>query len=228
VVLGHGEEGQLTGAVRRSPFAVVLLDEIEKAHPEVLNVLLELLDEGRLTDGRGRRADFRQTIVILTSNLGAEARATDGLTVMGFASPRADAPTIAGRYGEEELAAERARVLEAAAAGLRPELWNRIGHKVAFDPLSLAALEEVVEQAIGALEKNLADRRVKIDLSPEARRLLAARANDPRYGAREVERVVERDVARPIGEVLLSGALAPGARVRVGVAADGRIAVAVR
>ena len=192
--IGHGEEGQLTGPVRQQPFSVVLLDELEKAHPDVLGVLLQVLDEGRLTDGKGRRADFRQAVVIMTTNLGTDAWSAERGT-LGFGEAPAGDPQ----------APARARIQRAVEAHLRPELLNRIGALVVFDPLSLDALERVVDRTVERLGRRARERGVELLLTAAARRSLAVRGNDPRYGAREVERLVEREVAAPLAELLVQG-----------------------
>lgn len=195
--VGHGEEGQLTGPIRRTPYAVVLLDEVEKAHPQILDVLLQLLDEGRVTDALGRPASYREAIVIMSSNLGAgpEAQARGGL---GFGGPGAAA--FGG--GIQERSAMR----EALEEQLRPELLNRIDRVLEFAPLDLATLEAVVQREVELLQKRLGT-RVVVEVNDEARRALAERGYDPRYGARELRREVEVTLSQPLAEALISGEL---------------------
>ena len=182
--VGYEEGGQLTEAVRRRPYSVLLLDEIEKAHHDVFNILLQLLDDGRLTDGQGRTVDFRNTIVIMTSN-------ADDLQ-----------------------------------ATFRPEFLNRIDDMVTFQQLSEDQLEEIVELQLGSLRKRLADRRITLDLTDDARRLLVTHGYDPAFGARPLKRTVQREVENPLALMVLSGEVGEGDTVLVG-AADGTITVAV-
>jgi ATP-dependent Clp protease ATP-binding subunit ClpC len=189
--VGHDEEGQLSGPIRRAPFSVVLFDELEKAHPEVLNVLLQLLDEGRVTDARGRPASFREAIVILSSNLGHGA---------------GEAERGALGFGEEQVASPARLALEAT---LRPELLNRIDRVLEFQPLSVDALELVVDLEIAKLSRRLEAQGVRLALSEEARRALAERGHDTRYGARELLRVLEAEIGQPLARALVEGALRP-------------------
>jgi ATP-dependent Clp protease ATP-binding subunit ClpB len=182
--VGYEEGGQLTEAVRRRPYSVLLLDEIEKAHHDVFNILLQLLDDGRLTDGQGRTVDFRNTIVIMTSN-------ADDLQ-----------------------------------ATFRPEFLNRIDEMVTFQRLSEEQLEEIVELQLGSLRKRLAERRIALDLTDEARRLLVTHGYDPAFGARPLKRTLQREVENPLALKVLSGEVGEGDTVLVG-AADGTITLAV-
>ncbi|MBL4847387.1 MAG: AAA family ATPase [Planctomycetes bacterium] len=196
--VGHGEEGQLTGPIRRTPYAVLLLDEVEKAHPQVLDVLLQLLDEGRVTDSLGRPASYREAIVILSSNLGASPEA-QGRGGLGFA---------------QGPSKQISQMREALEKQLRPELLNRIDRVLEFAPLDLATLEAVVEREVELIRKRL-EGRVEVEVGVEARRALAERGYDPRYGARELRREVERTLSQPLAEALVAGRLLPGARVRL-------------
>ena len=182
--VGYEEGGQLTEAVRRRPYSVLLLDEIEKAHHDVFNILLQLLDDGRLTDGQGRTVDFRNTIVIMTSN-------ADDLQ-----------------------------------ATFRPEFLNRIDEMVTFQRLNEEQLEEIVELQLGSLRKRLAERRIALDLTDEARRLLVTHGYDPAFGARPLKRTLQREVENPLALKVLSGEVGEGDTVLVG-AADGTITLAV-
>jgi ATP-dependent Clp protease ATP-binding subunit ClpC len=202
--VGHGEEGQLTGPIRRTPYAVVLLDEVEKAHPQILDVLLQLLDEGRVTDALGRPASYREAIVIMSSNLGAgpDAQGRGGL---GFGST---GPGFGG--GVQERSAIRAALEEQ----LRPEFLNRIDRVLEFAPLDLATLEEVVQREVDLLRQRLGG-RIEVEVTDEARRALAERGYDPRYGARELRREVETTLSQPLAEALVSGGLPEGAVARL-------------
>lgn len=202
--VGHGEEGQLTGPIRRTPYAVVLLDEVEKAHPQILDILLQLLDEGRVTDALGRPASYREAIVIMSSNLGAgpEAQARGGL---GFGG---------GAVGFGGGIQERSAIRAALEDQLRPELLNRIDRVLEFAPLDLATLEAVVQREVEQLRARLGG-RIEVEVSEEARRALAERGYDPRYGARELRREVELTLSQPLAEALVSGELAPEAIARL-------------
>jgi ATP-dependent Clp protease ATP-binding subunit ClpB len=196
--VGYDEGGQLTEAVRRRPYAVVLLDEIEKAHPDVFNVLLQLLDDGRLTDGQGRTVDFRNTVLIMTSNLGSQ-----NIQEMAERRPWAD-------------------VREAAQAVLRdhfrPEFLNRVDEVIVFRPLTKDQLASIVDIQVERLRMRLAERKIELVLTPEARALLAERGWDPVYGARPLKRTIQRLVQDELAMRLLRGEFGEGDRVEVGVA----------
>jgi ATP-dependent Clp protease ATP-binding subunit ClpB len=198
--VGYEEAGQLTEAVRRRPYSVVLLDEVEKAHPEVLNVLLQLLDEGRLTDGQGRTVDFKNTIVIMTSNLGSQWLTKPGL------SP-------------DKI---RERVMEAVRQHFRPELLNRIDEVVIFRPLDLAQIKEIVEIQLRSLRQRLAEREIVLDLTPAAKELLAREGFDPVFGARPLKRTTQKEIVQPLAMRLLQGEFHDGDAIRVD-ARDGQL-----
>jgi ATP-dependent Clp protease ATP-binding subunit ClpB len=190
--VGYEEGGQLTEAVRRRPYAVVLFDEIEKAHGDVFNVLLQLLDDGRLTDGQGRTVDFRNTVVIMTSNLGSHL------------------------FREEEKPERiRALVLETLRQTLRPEFLNRIDEIVIFKPLGRDEIEAIVKIQVAHLVKRLADKRITLQLTPAAEELLAREGYDPVYGARPLKRTIQRLVQDPLALQLLNGSFAEGDTVVV-------------
>ncbi len=193
-LVGSDEGGFLTEQVRRSPFSVVLFDEVEKGHPEILDLLLGVLDEGRLTDAKGRFCDFSNTIVIFTSNLGVrEAMASS-----------------------EDPEERKNIILEVVRASLRPELYNRIGQIVAFDPLSEAELERIVKLHLGKLARKLEeDRQLGLDVSPEAIAYLARQAYDPEYGARPAQRTMQQLVLSPLASLLLSEAPQAGGKVAI-------------
>ena len=193
--------GQLTEAVRRRPYAVVLFDEVEKAHPDVLNVLLQLLDDGQLTDGRGRTVDFKNAVVIMTSNLGSQ-----------FIAERA------GPEGGDVDGAVRGRVFDALQAHFRPEFLNRIDDVILFHALGRAHVREIVRIQLQQLTERLADRRMTIELSDAALDLLADRGFDPVYGARPLKRTVQRMVLDPLARRMLEHELLEGARIRVDAA----------
>jgi ATP-dependent Clp protease ATP-binding subunit ClpB len=204
--VGYGEGGQLTEAVRRKPYSVVLFDEIEKAHPDVFNTLLALLDDGRLTDSQGRTVNFRNTVIIMTSNIGSP-HLLDGLDEHG--QIREDA---------------RVRVMDELRAHFRPEFLNRIDETVLFKPLTRAEITRIVELQIEELRDRLADRRIALELTEAARTLVADAGYDPVYGARPLRRYIQREVETRIGRALLAGAVADGATIIVDVA-DGALVV---
>jgi ATP-dependent Clp protease ATP-binding subunit ClpB len=204
--VGYEEGGQLTEAVRRKPYSVVLFDEIEKAHPDVFNTLLQVLDDGRLTDAQGRTADFRNTVIIMTSNIGSEYL-LDGVTSGGEIKPDA-----------------RERVLAALRSAFRPEFLNRLDEIVLFKPLTLPEIERIVDLMFNDLRARLADRQMTLEISQEVRRYIAQQGFDPVYGARPLRRFISREVETRIGRALIAGDVRDGAVIRVGLA-DGELTV---
>ena len=204
--VGYEEGGQLTEAVRRKPYSVVLLDEIEKAHPDVFNILLQVLDDGRLTDAQGRTADFRNTVIIMTSNIGSEYL-LDGVISGGEIKPDA-----------------RDNVMRALRSGFRPEFLNRVDDVVLFKPLTEAEIEQVVQLMLGQLRDRLAERQVGLDLSEDAVRFIARQGYDPVYGARPLRRFIAREVETRIARALVAGDVPPGSVIEVGLE-DGELTV---
>jgi ATP-dependent Clp protease ATP-binding subunit ClpB len=200
--VGYDEGGQLTEAVRRRPFSVVLFDEIEKAHPDVFNVFLQILDDGRLTDGQGRTIDFKNTIVIMTSNIGSHR-------ILDY---RGDS--------EADFAVMRATVLDELRQSFRPEFLNRIDEIVVFHALSEAELKQIVEIQIDRVRARLADRRMTLEISDEAKTHLVNVGYDPAYGARPLKRAIQREVETPLGRKILAGEIRDGDHVRVGFDRD--------
>ncbi|HEY2596398.1 MAG TPA: AAA family ATPase, partial [Chloroflexota bacterium] len=198
--VGYDEAGQLTEAVRRRPYSVVLFDEVEKAHPEVLNVLLQLLDDGRLTDAQGRTVDFRNTIVIMTSNLGSQWIHERGLS-------------------EDEI---RERVMEAVRTHFRPELLNRIDEVVIFHALSPEDIARIVDIQLRGLRLRLADRKMSLELTPDAAAEIARAGFDPVYGARPLKRALQKDVVQPLAVRMLQGEFGDGDTVKVDVGPEGQ------
>jgi ATP-dependent Clp protease ATP-binding subunit ClpB len=194
--VGYDEGGQLTEAIRRRPYAVVLLDEIEKAHPDVFNVLLQLLDDGRLTDGQGRTVDFRNTVLIMTSNLGSQI-----------------IQEMAGRDFDQV----RDRVLAVLREHFRPEFLNRVDDVIVFRPLTREQLGQIVDIQLARLEQRLAERKIGLRLTPAARELLAARGWDPAYGARPLKRTIQKLVEDQLAMRLLEGAFSEGDVIDVDV-----------
>ncbi|MCF6733661.1 ATP-dependent chaperone ClpB [Blastococcus sp. KM273129] len=204
--VGYEEGGQLTEAVRRKPYSVVLFDEIEKAHADVFNTLLQVLDDGRLTDAQGRTVDFRNTVVIMTSNIGSQYL-LDGVTDSGEIKPEAREAVMAELRGH-----------------FRPEFLNRVDDIVLFKPLTLAEIETIVELMVGDLRTRLAERQMRLELTEDARRFIAAQGFDPVYGARPLRRFIAREVETRIGRALLTGDILDGATIRVD-ATDGQLVI---
>ncbi|HVM29210.1 MAG TPA: ATP-dependent chaperone ClpB [Candidatus Limnocylindrales bacterium] len=196
--VGYEEGGQLTEAVRRRPYQVILLDEIEKAHPDVFNVLLQVLDDGRLTDGQGRTVDFKNTVVIMTSNVGSQ-----------------HISAAAGRSGDSGYDQMRGQVMESLRAVFRPEFLNRVDEVIVFHALTDADLSAIVDRLLVDLERRLADHDLRIGLTPAARQLVASEGNDPAFGARPLKRAIQRLVENPLARALLEGRFPPGSTISV-------------
>src|ERR1700731_3391872 len=192
--VGYEEGGQLTEQVRRHPYSVILFDEIEKAHPDVFNVLLQILEDGRLTDGQGRTVDFRNTVLVMTSNVGSAA-----------------IYELAGNDPE----AARKEAMEALGAAFRPEFINRIDEIVIFNPLGKEQLGRIVELLLKSVEKLLAERQITLELTPAATEVLLREGYDPAYGARPLRRTIQRMIQDPLALQILEGKILPGQRIRV-------------
>jgi ATP-dependent Clp protease ATP-binding subunit ClpC len=206
--VGFDEGGQLTEAVRRRPYRVVLLDEIEKAHPEVFNALLQVLDDGRMTDGHGRTVDFKNTIIIMTSNAGVELIKRE--SALGFATRRDEAGAEKSHY--ERM---KDKVMTEVRKAFRPEFLNRIDDIIVFHELSETQLETIVVLMIKDLQRRLADRKLTIDITETARAYLVKMGYDPAYGARPLRRAIEHYVENPLAAKLLTGELKEGDTVVV-------------
>jgi len=202
--VGYDEGGQLSEAVRRRPYAVVLFDEIEKAHPDVFNVLLQVLDDGRLTDGQGRTVDFKNTIVIMTSNLG---------------SPIIQEYFLDGKTDKASHQAMEDKVLAELKRHFRPEFLNRVDDTIIFQSLDESELARIVEIQIGRLEKRLAQQNLTLDVDDRAKQLLAKEGYDPQFGARPLKRAVQEHLLNPLSMKLLEGEFKPGDKIKV--TADG-------
>jgi ATP-dependent Clp protease ATP-binding subunit ClpB len=200
--IGYDEGGQLTEAVRRKPYSVVLFDEIEKAHADVFNTLLQVLDDGRLTDSQGHQVDFRNTVVIMTSNIGSHYL-FDGVTPDGEIKPDT-----------------RERVMAELRTHFRPEFLNRVDDIVLFTPLSMPEIERIVELQLDELRNRLAENQIDLEITPQARRIIAEHGYDPVYGARPLRRYIAHEVETRIGRALLRGEIATGGRIRVDVEGD--------
>ncbi len=205
--VGYEEGGYLTEAVRRRPYSVILLDEVEKAHPDVFNVLLQVLDDGRLTDGQGRTVDFRNTVVIMTSNLGSQV--------------------IQELAGEANYDKMKAAVMEIVGQHFRPEFINRVDDVVVFHPLGREHIRSIVDIQLGHLRKRLAERDIGFELDDAARDLLGEAGFDPVYGARPLKRAIQHQLENPLAQRILRGEFGPGDVIAVG-AADGQLTFAKR
>jgi ATP-dependent Clp protease ATP-binding subunit ClpB len=203
--VGYEEGGQLTEAIRRRPYSVLLLDEMEKAHGDVFNILLQLLDDGRLTDGQGRTVDFRNTIVIMTSNLGSSV----------FADPSFD------RQKQKDA------VLDEVRGYFRPEFVNRIDEIVVFEPLGRDEIGQIVEIQLELLRKRLAERDLTLELTDAAREYIANKGYEPQFGARPLKRVLQREIQDPLALELLSGRIHDGSTVTVDLV-DGTLVFTAR
>ncbi len=200
--VGFEEGGQLTEAVRRRPYSVVLFDEIEKAHPDVFNILLQILDDGRLTDSQGRTVDFRNTVIIMTSNIGS---------------------TYILEHTGDDRAVVEAQVMGALRQHFRPEFLNRVDDIIVFRPLGKGEIEHIIDLQLARLEKLLADRKLSLELSPEAREILATEGYDPAFGARPLKRAIQRLLQNPLAMAVLEGRFSEGDHIVVGVDAKGEL-----
>jgi ATP-dependent Clp protease ATP-binding subunit ClpB len=197
--VGYEEGGQLTEAVRRRPYSVVLLDEVEKAHPEVFDILLQVLDDGRLTDGQGRTVDFRNVVLIMTSNLGSNYLVD---------------PTL-----DDDK--QRDAVMGVVRAHFKPEFLNRLDEVVVFDALTVDDLTHIVDLQVASLAKRLEVRRITLEVSDAAREWLSMTGFDPAYGARPLRRLVQTTIGDPLARMLLSGEVLDGTTVHVDVDQEG-------
>jgi len=201
--VGYEEGGTLTEAVRRRPYQVVLFDEIEKAHSDVFNVLLQVLDDGRLTDGQGRTVDFSNVVIVLTSNLGAE--------ILAHQPEGEDSNTV------------REPVMEMVKAAFRPEFLNRLDEVLLFRRLTRGHMTGIVDIQLQWLQKLLDDRKIMLELDGATKEWLGDAGYDPVYGARPLKRVIQRSLQNPIASLILEGRIVEGNKVRIGVGIDGLI-----
>ena len=198
--VGYDEGGQLTEAVRRKPYSVVLLDEIEKAHPDVFNILLQVLDDGRLTDNKGRVANFKNTIVIMTSNIGSDVI-------------REKFSQIDGNNEEEIVEETKDMLFNVLKQTVRPEFLNRIDDVVMFRPLSRRDIRQIVELQLNEVKQQLAEQDIRLTVAPEAMDWLAAEGYNPEFGARPLKRVIKKRVLRQLSKQMLQGDLQPGSQI---------------
>jgi ATP-dependent Clp protease ATP-binding subunit ClpB len=201
--VGYEEGGALTEAVRRRPYQVILFDEIEKAHPDVFNVLLQVLDDGRLTDGQGRTVDFRNTLIIMTSNLGSEY--------------------LVNQAEGEDSDAVRGEVMNVVRSHFRPEFLNRVDEILLFHRLQRSEMTRIVDIQLERLKKLLADRKITIQLDDHAREWLGDKGYDPAYGARPLKRVIQKYVQDPLAEMVLAGKIHDGATIKISAGKDGLV-----
>jgi ATP-dependent Clp protease ATP-binding subunit ClpC len=204
--VGYEEGGQLTEAVRRRPYSVVLLDEIEKAHPEVFNILLQMMEDGRLTDSQGRVVDFKNTVIIMTSNVGAQMISQD--RGLGFRGSRRD---------ENERAYEsmRTRVMDELKRTFRPEFLNRVDDVIVFHQLTQTEIHQIVDLMLSQVNKQLLTQGMKLETSTEAKELLSKEGWDPNYGARPLRRAIQRLIEDPLSEEVLIGRFTDGDTIEV-------------
>ncbi|HJO08551.1 MAG TPA: AAA family ATPase, partial [Verrucomicrobiota bacterium] len=206
--VGYEEGGQLTEKVRRNPYSVVLFDEVEKARPDVMNMLLQILEEGKLTDSFGRQVDFRNTIILLTSNVGAE-RLKKGAT-MGFTAPD----------DEQDYERMKENLTEEAKKVFRPEFLNRFDDIVVFRSLGKEELTQILELELAKVQERLAERNLHFDLDESARDLLREKGYDPAYGARPMRRAVEKHLEDPMAEEIIRGDLLEGKKIAISTTDD--------
>ncbi len=213
--VGYEEGGQLTEAVRRKPYSVILFDEVEKAHPEVFNLLLQILEDGVLTDSKGRKVDFKNTIVVMTSNIGAE-QLTEKAGPIGFHLDAGELSKAAEAFKEK-----KDQVLEELKKHFRPEFLNRVDKVIVFDPLTHDDIKNIVTMQIGILQKRLSDKKITIQLTPTGLDMLAELSYDPAYGARPVRRQIQDRVEDPLAQGMLEGKFKEGSVVKVAKKGDG-------
>jgi ATP-dependent Clp protease ATP-binding subunit ClpB len=198
--VGFEEGGQLTEAIRRRPYSVVLFDEIEKAHPDVFNILLQILDDGRLTDSQGRTVDFRNTVIIMTSNIG-------GQYIL--------------EYGTTDWTRAEERVMDALRQSFKPEFLNRVDDIIIFNPLAMEQIGRIVDLQLQRMEQLLADRKLTLEVTPEAKLVLAQEGFDPVYGARPLKRAIQRHIQNPLAMAVLEGRFQEGDHIVVTRSAEG-------
>ena len=209
--VGYDEGGQLTEAVRRKPYSIILLDEIEKAHPDVFNVLLQVLDDGRLTDNKGRVANFKNTIIIMTSNMGAQ-------TILENFE---DLQNVDEKHRADIIETTKVEVFEVLKESLRPEFLNRIDEKIMFTPLSKDEIKQIASLMLRGVKGNLEDRNIHINLDDESMNLLADLGYDPQFGARPLKRVIQKEITNELSKLILSNTISDGDLVEVTVDARG-------
>jgi len=209
--VGHEDAGQLTEAVRHRPYSVILFDEVEKAHPEVFNVLLQVLDEGQLTDAKGRKINFKNTVIILTSNIGSQF--IQKMETIGFSNSS----------NEEEYSKTKDKVLESLKKFFKPEFLNRLDEVVVFDVLSPEALADIVTLRVSLVSDRLQEKGVKLVLNKKAMQYLAEKGYDPAYGARPLNRLIQTEILNPIANMLIAQDVGDGDTINVSVSENGLV-----
>lgn len=214
--VGYEDAGQLTEAIRKRPYSIVVFDEIEKAHPETFNMLLQIMEEGQLTDARGRRVDFRNSIVVMTSNVGADTIKRG--TTLGFNVPLDEDKEVQESYDDIKKS-----VQEQLRRTFRPEFLNRVDATVVFRPLTRDEIGEIVELELAKVSERLIEHAITIDLTDEGRVWLGERGYDPDYGARPLRRLIQNEVEDSLSDGILSGEFGFASVVRISVGEDGEI-----
>lgn len=209
--IGYDEGGQLTEAVRTKPYSIILLDEIEKAHPDVFNILLQVLDDGRLTDSKGRVANFKNTIIIMTSNIGSD------LILENFE----DLEAVGDKHRTEIIETTKVEVFNKLKESVRPEFLNRIDDKIMFLPLTKAEIKRIATIQVRQLTKNLQEQGYQLNLSDKALDLLSDLGYDPQFGARPLKRVIQKEIVNELAKLLLSGVPVPDQTIRIDIDAKG-------
>jgi ATP-dependent Clp protease ATP-binding subunit ClpA len=204
--VGYDEGGGLTEKIKHRPYAVVLFDEIEKAHPEVFNILLQVLDNGRLTDAKGRTVNFKNTVIIMTSNIGAEY--IDKMESIGFASERTD---------KKQYEETKSNVEKALKEHFRPEFLNRLDDVIIFDILSKEAIEKIVEIQLGLVVERLSSKQIKIKFNRNVSKFLAEDGYNPHYGARPLKRLIQEKILNPLAQLIISQNLGDGFTINISV-----------
>ena len=225
--VGYDEGGQLTEAVRRKPYSVILLDEIEKAHPDVFNILLQVLDDGRLTDNKGRTVDFKNTILIMTSNVGADViqNYMEKLPVVGLKDSDPSAEKAAQEKRADMLLECKKDVLDILKQTVRPEFLNRIDEIIMFEPLSQKDIREILHLQMNDLKKKLAENGVSISFTREFEDYMVTKGYEPAYGARPIKRLMQRELVNLLAKAILDGTVHRESDIEISVK-DGQITVA--
>ena len=198
--VGYDEGGQLTAAVRKKPYSVILFDEIEKAHPDVFNIMLQIFDDGRLTDSKGRTVDFKNTIIILTSNIGSNIILDNALK---------------GMMGEKNKEQEKEEILQKLREYFKPEFLNRIDETIFFDALTLDNLSHIVDIQVEYLKKLLAERKIELEITDDAKEHLAIQGYNPMYGARPLKRTIRQLIENPLSKELLKGNFKDNDKIKI-------------
>ncbi|MDD5165583.1 MAG: AAA family ATPase, partial [Candidatus Pacebacteria bacterium] len=209
--VGHDEGSNITETVRHRPYSVILFDEIEKAHPEVFNILLQVLDNGRLTDSKGRIVNFRNTVIIMTSNIGSQH--IEKMEKLGFASPGTDG----SNRDKANYAQAKEKVMSSLKEHFRPEFLNRLDDIIIFDVLSPEAIKEIVQIQVADVVKRLSDKGIELILKPEAYEYLAKEGYNPQYGARPLKRLIQNKILTPVAKLIIGQELNKGGAITVGV-----------